>query len=49
MGKLNKNERKAIADMLDWYFAKVRSPEELEAKLLELGFSKEYAKRRANE
>ena len=49
MDKLNKMERKAVADILDWLFLKVRSKEDLEAKLLELGFSKEYAKRRANE
>lgn len=48
MFKLNKKERKALADFLDWFWGRVPSPEELEAKLLELGFSKEYAKWRAN-
>lgn len=45
---LNKKERKAVADMLNWFFERVRNREELEAKLLELGFPKEYAKWRAN-
>lgn len=48
MGELNKKERKAVATMLDWLFEKVRSSEALEAKLLSLGFSKEYAKWRSN-
>lgn len=46
---MNKKERKAVASMLDWLFEKVRSIEDLEAKLLELGFPKEYAKWRATE
>ena len=45
---MNKKERKAIAQVLDWYFERPRSPEEVEAYLLKLGFSKDYAKWRAN-
>jgi len=48
MPQLNKHERKALRDFLAWFFEKVRSSEELEPKLLELGFSKEYAKWRVN-
>ncbi len=45
---MNKKERKAVKEVLDWFFLKVRPKEEFEKYLLSLGFSKEYAHWRAN-
>ena len=46
--KLTVSERKKVESILAWLFKKVRSPEELEAYLIELGYSKNYAKWRVN-